>query len=952
MPIPKPSPVWEAIPGLRKWLRHEIGSAQALIDPARLYSRIMETFASELSDPKHALTLEELVSEAKRIYWSAKIELEFKKWIAHNSDLDEAVAGWEKVNKHIPREWIEERARLLMGVTKMNVKAADFMRGLGRIGSKEDLAGEEIKIAPTSAKSPCDAKFVGTLRKSWKVMIVNGVNLGLPHTRLIQDNPVRQKFAEAAMLGANAIVLTNIFDVEFGKSAGPLATYRSRVQGSNVKVGVLALHYQDEAKRILRDKPEDELLYITPEEVFIDLLSGLHKVAVRPDNTPEFPGKVFVVLGYREEQIIAAGAHWHMRYLTIVKWHKLGIQIRMAETELRRLEKSDDAPASEIENAERRVAELREQQSRTIISNITAVHKRRLVNKFRSFVIRKIEDALPNAKVVGVGSTMMKFGEDLVEISIPSHVAVTTSLLERFVSRHSPKLLRGELAKLTVVCHPYAVSYRSTVREADRSGVRSSAQVCVAPIVVNDRFLRESIGGTVRTVHPIEAAIGNDQFKPGALMLSAHHGAIDIDEIPISPRSPAALAPLVRTSKTPPSFASWQDERYIWLMTATDPHWGGKAKVFLWCNELKRFLGVAEAAIHLMRRAGLFSERRLAKFPIAFFNMNDDGVQGHNFPTQQEHHPNRMTYAELERFGADMLRHAANIRGVEKRLDIMSQTIMTYLRQFHIRGEDWTGAQMEELFDSHICPNMDFFHAVLSHAVDSNLILRGGSHFRGELVDRRDPGFINQGSGNHVDHSVEGEFTEGDLYASWMRLKLTSEYARWRSREADLKRLIRAPRYSKTTIAFGTVQAPGGYEYGLEFRGSPARMSSWNDPLAGAVANDLMRGNYSRIFDGRLTLKTYGDKHFFSSVSTPYALYEMTASGTETDAYGERGFAPNNTGVSFIGLPVDGPEYPILRRTLRYDQLFRLLNEPKGRKGIRIDWEEFLPNPVLPVASS
>ena len=98
---------------------------------------------------------------------------------------------------------------------------------------------------------------------------------------------------------------------------------------------------------------------------------------------------------------------------------------------------------------------------------------------------------------------------------------------------------------------------------------------------------------------------------------------------------------------------------------------------------------------------------------------------------------------------------------------------------------------------------------------------------------------------------------------------------------------------------------------------------------------------------GRDFLLQFGNKvgdgeHFFAAVSTRYAYYHMCAAGTHTDPYGERGFPPNNTGVSFVGLPVNGPDSgPILLRTLRVEHIREYF-----KKNQKIDWDVFLPNPV------
>ena len=143
-------------------------------------------------------------------------------------------------------------------------------------------------------------------------------------------------------------------------------------------------------------------------------------------------------------------------------------------------------------------------------------------------------------------------------------------------------------------------------------------------------------------------------------------------------------------------------------------------------------------------------------------------------------------------------------------------------------------------------------------------------------------------------------------------------------------------------IGWGTIQAGKGYLWTIELRDSPTRLSSWGDTLLGWVRNDIKRANYSRFFDKGKTVKITGDKHFVGSVDTDWAFYHMCPAGTHTDTYGERGFPPNNTGVSFVGMPVNGPASgPMLVRTLRYDFLVKYFEKP-----FDFDWERFLPNPA------
>ena len=192
---------------------------------------------------------------------------------------------------------------------------------------------------------------------------------------------------------------------------------------------------------------------------------------------------------------------------------------------------------------------------------------------------------------------------------------------------------------------------------------------------------------------------------------------------------------------------------------------------------------------------------------------------------------------------------------------------------------------MFQMINRHVIANIDIFNAILKRNQTSGIIIKGVGEFgnRGHNgFDTRNVGVINFGSGNHLGNTIEGEIIEGPFYAAILKATLLA-LPDWQGKDALLEKLVKAPLYGSQTMGWGTIKTPDGYEYGLDLRSTPPRMGGWADPLFGAVRNDPMRGNYSRIFNGRMTLKTYGDKHFFGAVATDYAFYHWCASGTHTD---------------------------------------------------------------------
>ena len=99
-----------------------------------------------------------------------------------------------------------------------------------------------------------------------------------------------------------------------------------------------------------------------------------------------------------------------------------------------------------------------------------------------------------------------------------------------------------------------------------------------------------------------------------------------------------------------------------------------------------------------------------------------------------------------------------------------------------------------------------------------------------------------------------------------------------------------------------------------------------------------MEGHMSGYF----TIGACGDKHFDCSTYLSYKFYHMSPSGSHTDQYGKKGFSPNNPGISFVLLPVDGPENgPIITRTFSATYMADYFKKP-----FEIDWEKEFPNPV------
>ena len=883
-----------------------------------LFAKIQSTFP----DSTYGLTKKSFGAKVDALVWTKEIEGQLKNIVGHELPLKK----FEESYPHIPKKMIEDKAKLLSGIGSAK-NPAQFIKGLGRIGELNDL-DDNFKLSKTTMASPFVIQTGSNPNPT--IMLINGANIGLKHERLIRKNPIKRALADAALRGDSAVVVVNPIDIEIKKSAGPTSIFRAFFSGQNINIDILDPSYQAKAKRIQDSPKSSKFIYEITAERLLNIISGWSKIARNEENNePEFNGPVFVGFGHKETELTAAAAYWELRYLTLIEWHKLGAEIRLVKSAISSAEKRGRSSAEKKE-LEKKLETLISEQSRTIISNISVEDRQRFYRKVLNFVVKRFEEAVPNCKVISQGTFYAKVQDQVIEFSIPKHVRVSDGLLAENVKKHGPRILLSNIPKTVIICHPYALNMRFTVRESVvENGQRGSVQFYVAPIAVDDKFLSETLEDSG---HPIAKAVFNGQFKPGVLRLNFVNGMLNIDDISIDA--------LPRFSKKPVrvngSTGTYFDNKYIWVMTATDPHFGSRAREEFWCASRQQYLGVSDAAIQMMREAKLFE----GKLPVHFYNVNDDWTQGNHFGTHKQPDQLALSYTKFEREIGEIVNSVRNA-SPEKVKETLNSIRLFALDQIRARGCDWLQEQMVQVIERHLDPNADFWNSILINNLRAGLVLKGVSEHTGVRFDARDAGFINCGTGNHIASTVEDNLTEGFIYANHIRTMLKG-LPKWHDKTSFIEKAVAAPLYGNKFFAWGTVKAPGGYEWGIEFRSDPPRLSSWADVLLGAVNNDATRGDYGKFMTGRVTLKTYGDKHFFAAVSTRYAFYHMCAAGTHTDPYGERGFPPNNTGVSFVGLPVGGPTAgPILLRTLRVEHV-----RDYFRKNLKIDWDVFLPNPV------
>lgn len=831
-------------------------------------------------------------------------------------------------NRHIPQDIIDDKIKELRGRSPV-ASPVTFRHGLGRLlDDTSTIEDEKFKLPASTFKRPF--KIATKNKKSWAISFPNSPHIGTIYNPIMRENPLRRAFADAEAHGDDAVVLINIIDFDVRKASGSATKiFRSLISGLNINLDILDPSYRGRAAKILAEKPDDALIYETVAESFSGLMSGLEKIINWKDKL-QYSGVVFVVLTASEQNIVAKATYMEERIITIHEIAKLNQKKRMLENKISDFDEDDDC--EELQDFKHQKEILINEIARTIISLIHSQEDQRMYRRVLAFLVRKVEKALgPNCKVIGMGDSHIEVNGLLGELNIPESDAVTDTHLMNYINSFGGKSFVGKMPDFTVIMPSSSLCSRNGERERYVEGQRLiPSKVWVAPPLVDAKFLRRALNNTARTVHNLAKAVKNFQFNPGLLRLRYRNGDINSDYL-----SMKSLAPHERRKSVKDSRETYSG-KFFAIHYGTDPHWGGRSKMFIYDEDNRRELGMVEASIEMMRRGGLLLPEKMR---VHGYNMLDDGIQAHNFETQNEPSPNQMSFMEIQRRlkeNAEKVHSSTDFLELRRLSDEKDSLIR---RQFTVRGIDYTKHQMDEVFQRHTVPNLDYFHAMLSRVKDSGIRYIGLSEITGELVDTRDLGAVNYGTGNHLNHTVWGHMTEGNFYAEKLQDKLKA-FDRWRDDPATVDKLVRAPIFSSEFFGLGRIALPGGYVYAVDFRGTPPRFASWGDTNLGWVRNDIFAGDMEGHMSGYFTIAACGDKHFYNSTYTDYKFYHMSASGSHTDQYGKKGFSPNNTGVSIILYPVDGPENgPIISRTLHAVYMKNYFKKP-----FDINWEELLPD--------
>ncbi len=928
------------------WIAQATISKMQLKRPASSIDALRRTLVNAL--PKHLethkddITKTRIYEEFDSIFWEGRKEL-LKAAVKAKYSASELRAELEKrLGRTVPPEWaVEWKLRDMKGRTQAPREETENLPGILRVPFTE--------APPYSLKNTSFDKPFHALPKSdsdrFRIALISAPQLGLSYDDSdIVHNLTRSGISAARKMKCDALVISGgLFRLAWQKTTGPNRILSDLVTGTETDVESMAANYREKALEIINADPKSDEsfqpVFRTAMEGFQDLLRGWYKVMVRPDKRPEFDGPVYIVLSPEELGLVRRMAYFELLY-------KQNQQLREAQAEetvqanlaaeanvhltsvsnggskaaIKEAEEAYDAAKAEARKASQLVSRMR-------MTNLDPTQNRRVYDQALSYLIHEIEKYMPNAKVIDQNSAFVVFGKSRHVVKFVSGDRNNPYYDE--LGGYGPAQRKGNLPALTVVSHPRAVYMRKTSRENYLKGsMLGTVGFVEAPMLVDKDPILEGTRGTMVPL-PVVKAVADPMFNAGMLIIK-----IDPD-FGITPDFISAEA--IRTVSAPRRGAPAAPAKKLWLMVATDPHFGGSMRLYL---RMPSGLPIAltEAAFYLMKKSGL---NRNGVAPVAGLYFCDDLHQGNHYGTHMHPHYNKRPLAQLLMESERVLKGLHTIRDPKQREEQMKKMLRQSMDQTRYRPPDYLTGQFEELYHGLIRPYADVFRGILLAAKEAEVVVTGVSDEQKTPGDTRDVGVINFGSGNHATKTTMGMLHEGPIVAEDLRMRLWTDPA---LAGINLDRAIAAPLYQDRSIAYGTLKVGDGYEWGLHVSGTPPKRDSWKDVLHGWVAVNRQRGNPSTILEGKSIVHITGDKHFFAGAFAGGDVYVMGPSSTHTDSFAELagGLPENNAGVAFIGLPIEGPdagEISVVHLTPTTVQKYLTSGEP-------FPWDELLPNRV------
>lgn len=301
---------------------------------------------------------------------------------------------------------------------KPNESAPIPKEGVGQVVKKKMqylLGTEELKPCRLPKTIPENPFVIGEKHDS--LMVINCPFFGSltegEHGQDIVKNSLR--IAEATK--CNTIVISELLFL-ITQRWGKLRPYMTRVSGIKIDPEKIEAEYPESIRKderyesVAKRLEKGEPVFMAPAQKLSQIFELIHKTFVDEKGKPVYGGQVFVTLGRLEDEAISFFTNEWVRIRFFRSRAYAEKQITSLTAQLR---KSESGARKKLQH------ELYEwkmwRDMWLLMNNISDHSTNQARDMVTGFFVKKIEEAIPNAKVVSIGDTYFKAGSKLIMIT-------------------------------------------------------------------------------------------------------------------------------------------------------------------------------------------------------------------------------------------------------------------------------------------------------------------------------------------------------------------------------------------------------------------------------------------------------------------------------------------------------------------------------------------------------
>lgn len=759
-------------------------------------------------------------------------------------------------------------------------------------------------------------------------------HFGILYDPNIVNNLLRMAAADLEARGVDSVLVAGkLFYISTNASAGVYKVRKDMYSGLTLDKDAFTKLYQKRVEEIMEGLHDGELIYMTADERLEHLLTGMWEVWIKPNEKPEFSGKIYVVLGPAEEEIADAIATARQRYEVRRLIPRIDAEHKAAVLLLTKLkndlddlmdEVGDDTDPDvkdlkkKIEAAEQHIAELEDRHARTRQTLTHSVHARQDVPKILAWMAKKIEDAIPNSTVVGIGNAYLEWKNVGARVMV-YQTDGNARAYDEFMKSHGHLDRTTGLPDVVITVNSRSRGATTLAVESIHGDVRTTSLVCEPPVMVDKKAVQQ-VRGTRRVNEPVLRSVFASDFVAGMQVFEFRK-----PDKEGQPRFPPTFSTITDEHVR---YAAAKGDRsvyapaYVSMLGATDPHFSSMNSVVAHTPNGEMF-NLLESFLELTIRSGMTRDGRA---PFHYMDVCDDWGQYLNFAVYTNMHPDResgtVMSTALGEFQnqLDTLMQQPEVPRKEVG-DLVSELRAWIAFQLLVRGEHTPSEQLDIIRDVlHRYRTVTL--GILKSALRAGITVKSRTDVVGvngkrarRGGERRKLGIINSGASNHFantfDRNRPGLLFDSEIIRNELVALFTGDSALApNNTKEELLKLITAPRSGASSVGMGVLYHGDTQVCPIEMRPSPIRRGPWHDPLRAQIPVDLGRADPAGFFTGprRYRMFRTGDKHMFQVIVTGMAMYVMGAPGTYPDDFADvaGGIRPNSNGVTLTFVPATG----------------------------------------------